>query len=670
MDKNIEKLCVNTFRMLAADMVEAAQSGHPGTPMGISPLAHVLWTRFLRFNPKKQDWPDRDRFVLSNGHASTLFYSLLHLFGFGLSLDDLKQFRQLGSSTPGHPEKHFTPGVEITTGPLGQGLSSAVGMAMAEVRLASEFNKPDFPSIVDHYTYVFCSDGDLMEGVTSEAASLAGCLKLGKLICMYDDNSVTIEGPTNITFKEDVAKRYEAYGWYVQKVADGNDMTAIENAIRNAQKETGRPSIILIKTVIGFGSPSRQGKSSAHYGAFGEEELKAIRKSLGWEYEEPFTIPEQVYTFYERIAEKKSNEYADWEKGFESYSTKYPHLAKEFTRRFSGELPAGWEEHLPVFAADKVGSPTRMANSDIINGLAGAVPELIGGSADLAPNTQTLFKDDKNFYPDDFLGRNIRFGVREHAMMAVVNGMSLHGGLKPYCATFLVFADYMRPSLRLAALSGASPVVLFTNDSIGLGEDGPTHQPIEQLAMLRATPNLTLIRPCDSNETVIAWKYALENNSGPTCISLSRQPLPILDRKKYASEDGLYKGAYIISEAKNGKPKAIIIATGSEVHLALEAQEILEKEKIAVRVVSMPSWKLFQSQSNEYQESVLPEMIEARIAVEAGASFGWERWVGRKGKIIAIDEFGVSGKGEEVFAKFGFTTDNIGNDVILFYAVY
>lgn len=655
----LDKLCINTLRMLAADMVESAQSGHPGTPMGIAPMAHLLWARFLKFNPEDPGWIDRDRFVLSNGHASALLYGLLHLFGFGLTLDDLKQFREIDSKTPGHPEREMTAGVEITTGPLGQGLSSAVGMAIAEAQLAAQFNQPDFPEIINHFTYVFCSDGDLMEGISSEAASLAGTLKLGKLIALYDNNSVTIEGPTNITFVEDVAKRYESYRWHVQQVEDGNDLDAIESAIQNAKAEVDRPSIVLVKTIIGFGSPARQGKSDAHYGAFGEVELAAIRKALGWEYDEPYTVPDAVYSYYEDVKYQKIKNYDAWQDLFTKYSETYPNLAKELLRRFSGVLPEGWEDALPEFSHDETGRPTRMANAEIINRLAGILPELVGGSADLAPNTLTLINDSSDFSFDNFLGRNIRFGVREHAMAATVNGISLHGGFIPYCATFLVFADYMRPALRLGALTGACPIFLFSNDSIGLGEDGPTHQPVEQLAMLRATPNLTVFRPCDHNEVVEAWKFAIKNKKGPTCIALSRQPIPILDRNRFALAKGLQKGAYIVSKETKSSPDIIIIASGSEVWIAIQAQLQLAEAGINARVVSMPSWEVFESQSKDYQKSVLPDDIQKRIAIEAASTFGWERWVGRKGIIIGVDEFGVSGKGEDVLKKFGITIENV-----------
>ena len=661
---DLDTLCVNTLRLLAADMVEEAQSGHPGTPMGIAPVAYVLWTRFLKHDPSQPKWVDRDRFILSNGHACALLYSLLHLSGYKISLEDLKRFRKTDSRTPGHPEIHATPGIEITTGPLGQGFASAVGMSMAEAHLASEFNLKDSPKIVNHYTYVLCSDGDMMEGITSEAASLAGHLGLGRLICLYDDNQVTIEGSTNLTFSEDVIARYNAYGWHTQRVDDGNDLQAVEHAINEAKLETTRPSLIQVRTLIGYGSPARQGKAVAHYGALGESELRATRAALRWDNLEHFYIPAEVSDYFKQAISRGNQFSSEWESDFQQYAKAHPEKTSEFIRRMEGRLPEGWEGDLPRFDPSETGEATRMATSPIINSISTRLPELLGGAADLAPNTQTLMKNSGDFCANDYAARNIHFGVREHAMAAALNGMALHGGVRPFGATFLVFSDYLRPSLRLAALTGAPAIFLFTNDSIGLGEDGPTHQPVEHLMNLRAIPNLTLIRPCDSNESVEAWKYALVNHTGPTCISLSRQPVPILDRNYYAPAEGLQQGAYILSEAKGGDPQVILIGTGSEVHLAISAQKVLSGEGIRTRVVSMPSWELFYKQTREYREQVLPPNIRARISIEAGTSLGWERWVGDAGRIIALDQFGASGEGKEIFAKFGFTTESVVSAVL------
>ena len=664
MDPVLDRLCVNTLRLLAADMVEEAQTGHPGTPMGVAPVAYVLWTRFLRHNPCQPHWADRDRFVLSNGHASALLYSLLHLTGYGLTLDDLKHFRKTHSPTPGHPEIHATPGIEITTGPLGQGVASAVGMAIAEAHLAAEFNKPETPEIVNHYTYVLCSDGDMMEGITSEAASLAGHLGLGRLICLYDSNQVTIEGPTSLTFSEDVPLRYQAYGWHVQQVEDGNDLDAVEAAIHRAQAETGRPSLIQVRTVIGYGSPARMGKSVAHWGALGEDELRATRDYLGWDGYDHFHVPPQVADHFGKAINAGEKWMAEWQERFSQYAAKYPIEAAEFQRRMAHMLPEGWENCLPRFAPSESGEPVRLSDGPIINAIASVLPELVGGSGDLATNTQALIKSSGDFEANHYANRNFRYGIREHAMAAITNGMALHGGLRPFCATFLVFSDYLRPSLRLAALTGAPSIFLFTNDSIGLGEDGPTHQPVEQIASLRAMPNLTVIRPCDSNEAAEAWKVALNNQQGPTCLLLSKQPVPILDRSVYASAEGLQRGAYILCEAASGDPQALLIGTGSEVHLALQAQKLLSQNGVRARVVSMPSWDLFQKQSQEYRQQVLPPMVKARVAVEAGASLGWERWVGESGRIIALDHFGASGSAQDLFQEYGFTPLAIADAVL------
>ena len=656
---SLDRTCINTLRLLAADMVEEAQSGHPGTPMGVAPVAYVLWTRFLRHNPRQPGWVDRDRFVLSNGHASSLLYSLLHLTGYDLSLEDLKRFRKLHSRTPGHPEMHSTPGIEITTGPLGQGLASAVGMAMAEAHLAAEFSRPGAPEIVGHYTYVLCSDGDMMEGVTAEAASLAGHLGLGRLICLYDFNQVTIDGPTHLSFSEDTAGRFRAYGWHVQVVEDGTDLDGVEAALQAAQAEERRPSLIVVHTVIGHGSPARAGKAAAHFGALGEAELRATRDALGWGSYEHFAIPPEVSAHFCQAVERGQRWTTDWEARFREYAAHFPHEAAEFRRRMAGELPAGWEDALPQAAPSPVGEPTRFSTGKVVNALAAVLPELIGGSADLAVNTQVLMSASPDFEADCPLGRNIHFGVREHAMAAACNGMALHGGLRPYCATFLVFSDYLRPSLRLAALTGAPTIFVFTNDSIGLGEDGPTHQPVEQLAALRAMPNLTLLRPCDSAEAFEAWKVALENRAGPTCLALSRQAVPELDRTRLAPASLLRCGAYILAEASGELPRVILIGTGTEVHLALEARALLEGRGVPTRVVSMPSWELFTRQEAAYRSLVLPPAVRARVAVEAGSSFGWERWVGDGGRVVALDQFGASASAAELYEEFGITAQAV-----------
>jgi transketolase len=663
MKTDLDRLCINTLRLLAADMIEEAQTGHPGTPMGVAPVAYVLWTRFLRHNPCQPHWAGRDRFVLSNGHASALLYSLLHLTGYGLTLEDLKRFRKTHSLTPGHPELHATPGIEITTGPLGQGFASAVGMAMAEAHLEAEFNRPDAPKIVDHYTYVLCSDGDMMEGVTAEAASLAGHLGLGRLICLYDSNHVTIDGPTSLTYSEDIAMRYRAYGWHIQEVEDGNDLDAVEAAIRQAQAETSRPSFVIIHTLIGFGSPARQGKAAAHWGAFGEAELRATRDNLGWMTYEHFYVPPEVARHFGTALASGESWSLAWDRDYRLYAEKYPAEAAEFQRRMARQLPNGWEACLPHFAASAAGEPVRLSDGPIINSLAPVLPELLGGSGDLSTNTQALVKSSGDFEAGQYANRNIRYGIREHAMAAITNGLALHGGLRPFCATFLVFSDYMRPSLRLAALTGAPSIFLFTNDSVGLGEDGPTHQPVEQIASLRAMPNLTVIRPCDSNEAVEAWKAALNNLQGPTCLLLSKQPVPVLDRTVYAPAEGLQRGAYVLSEAAS-HPQAILIGTGSEVHLALQAQKLLAGQGIHARVVSMPSWELFQKQSLEYRARVLPPAVKARVSIEAGASLGWERWVGEAGRVIGLDHFGASGAAQELFAEYGFTAEAVAGAVV------
>jgi transketolase len=661
--ESIDLLSINTLRFLALDMVNAAQSGHPGTPMGIAPVAYTLWTRFLRHAPTRPDWPDRDRFILSNGHASSLLYSLLHLTGYNLPLDELRRFRQLGSHTPGHPERRRSPGTEMTSGALGQGFATAVGMALAEAHLAAEFNRPGLPPLIDHTTYVLCSDGDMMEGVSAEAASLAGHLRLGKLIALYDDNQVTIEGSTNLAFSEDVLGRFASYGWHTLQVTDGNDLEAVEQAIRQAKAERDRPSILRIRTVIGYGNP-RQGTGAAHFGHLNAAEMAATRQALEWAYTEPFTIPAEVRDHFAGAVEKGAALQSEWQGRLDVYRESYPDEVAELERRLKGELPEGWEQHLPVFASNPAGEATRFANGPIVNALAGVLPELIGGAADLAPNTQTLIKNQADLTAQNYSGRNLHFGVREHAMAAITNGLALHGGLRPYAATFLIFSDYLRPALRIGALSGAASIFIFSNDSIGVGEDGPTHQPVEHLVSLRAMPGVTLLRPCDSNEVAEAWKFALHNRQGPTCIALTRQPVPVLDRSQYASAAGLQRGGYILSEAPGGVPQALIIATGSEVQLALQAQQMLHKQGVQARVVSLPGWSVFECQPAEYRAAVLPPQIKVRLAVEAGSSIGWERWVGEAGKVIALDGFGVSGPWKEVFIAFGITAEAVAAAVL------
>ncbi|MBD3305352.1 transketolase [candidate division KSB3 bacterium] len=655
--QRIDELCINTIRTLAMDGVQKANSGHPGAPMGMAPMAYTLWTRFLKHNPANPDWPDRDRFVLSAGHASMLIYSLLYLTGYDVSLEDLKQFRQWGSKTPGHPEYGLTPGVETTTGPLGQGLAMSVGMAMAERVLAQHFNRPE-QAIVDHYTYVFAGDGDMMEGVSSEAASLAGHLKLGKLICLYDDNSITIEGETDLAFTEDVGRRFEAYGWHVRRIESGTNIQVIASAIESAQKETDRPSLICIKTHIAHGSPNKQDTAGAHGSPLGEDEIALTKEALGWTHTEPFFVPEDALNQFRTCVEEGAASENAWKERFDAYQNAYPELAKEWEMMLTGTLPDGLEALLPEFPVEKP-LATRAASGQVVNALADQIPALIGGSADLAPSNNTLLKAFPDFSSDNYAGRNVRYGVREHAMGAILNGLSLHGGLLPYGGTFLVFSDYMRPAIRLAALMERPVVYVFTHDSIGLGEDGPTHQPIEHLAALRAIPNLTVIRPADATETAAAWKVALEQKEGPTALALSRQKLPILDRTQYPPADMVAKGAYILAEAKQGSPALILIATGSEVSLALDAQQQLEAKGTATRVVSMPSWELFEAQPQAYKEEVFPPDITARLAIEAGSPQGWRQYVGENGDVVGIETFGASAPAKVLLEKYGFTVDNI-----------
>jgi transketolase len=658
MNNNLQTRAINTIRFLSADAVQQANSGHPGLPMGAAAMAFALWTRHLRHNPHNPDWSDRDRFVLSGGHGSMLIYSLLHLTGYDLSLDEIRHFRQWGSITPGHPESELTPGVETTTGPLGQGFGNGVGMAIAEARLAAEFNTPEH-NIVSHFTYGIVTDGDLMEGVSSEAASLAGHLGLGRLIYLYDDNRVSIEGSTDLAFTEDRGARFEAYGWHVQRVGDGNDVEAVDRALQEARADP-RPSLIICRTTIGYGLPTRAGTARAHGEAPGDEELNAAKVALGWPLEPRFLIPEDVLGFFRGFERLGSDIEVEWQRRFASYELAHPEKAAEFGRRMRRELPVGWEVSLPRFAADPKGMATRAASGKALNALAPVIPELFGGSADLAPSTNTLLKDEHDFEKNQYSGRNLRFGVREHGMGTIVNGIAYHGGLRPYGATFLVFTDYMRPAIRLSAIAGLPSIWVMTHDSVGLGEDGPTHQPVEHLAALRAMPNLWVIRPGDANETSAAWRIALTRRDGPVLLALTRQGLPTLE---FTSAEGglppVERGAYVLADMGEGDPELILLATGSELHLAVDAAARLASDGLNVRVVSFPCWELFEAQERSYRESVLPPAVRPRLAIEAGASLGWERWVGDSGAIIGLDHFGASAPGDLVLEKFGFSVDHV-----------
>jgi len=658
MTSELDALCVNTIRMLSADGVEKARSGHPGMPMGAAPMAYVLWTRFLRHNPVNPRWPDRDRFVLSAGHGSMLLYSLLHLTGYNLSLDDLKAFRQWKSKTPGHPEYSLTPGVEITTGPLGQGFAGGVGMAIAERFLAARFNRPGH-SIVDHFTYGIVSDGDLMEGISHEAASLAGHLGLGKLIYLYDDNHISIEGSTDITFTEARDLRFEAYGWHVQRLEDGNDLDAIEKAIESARQETGRPSLIAIRTHIGYGSPNKMDHPSAHGEPLGPEEVRLTKENLGWPLDPPFLVPPKVRDCFRSGIEKGEQRERLWQKAFRAYAETFPSLAKRWDECMNGALPEGWDREIPIFPSDAKGMATRVASGKVLNAVARHISNLLGGSADLAPSNKTEIAGETDFQPDNYAGRNLRFGVREHGMGAILNGMALHGGVIPYGGTFLIFSDYMRPAIRLAALMGLKVIYIFTHDSIGLGEDGPTHQPVEQLAALRAIPGLTVIRPCDGNETAEAWKVALQAKGRPVALALTRQNVPELDRSVYAGADNLVRGAYILKEAPGAVTDLILMATGSEVHIALKAAERLDEKGVKARVVSMPSWELFETQDETYRSHILPADVKARVAIEAGVVQGWHRYVGDSGRVIGLNRFGASAPSAVLYEKFGLTADHV-----------
>ena len=654
---SIEEKGINTARLLAVDAVQKANSGHPGLPMGAAPMAHVLWTRFMRYNPKNPGWANRDRFVLSAGHGCMLQYSYLYLTGYDLTIDDLKNFRQLHSKTAGHPEYGLLPGIEVTTGPLGQGFANGVGMAIAQKHLAARYNHPGF-ELFDYKIYVMCSDGDMMEGITSEAASLAGHLELGNLIYLYDDNHISIEGSTAITFTEDVARRFEAYNWHVQVVDDGNDIEAIANAVRNAKEETQKPSLIKVRTQIAYGSPNKVNTAGAHGSPLGAEEVKLVKSFFGFDPEKSFYVPDEVLDYYRAAGEKGTMLEKEWLELFTKYREKFPEQAIEYDWTTKGELPKTFYDSLPIFTSSEKKMATREASGKVLNAIAGSLPHLVGGAADLAPSTDTLLKNLDSFTSENRGGRNFHFGIREHAMGAVLNGMVLTKGIIPFGASFLIFSEYMRPPIRLAAIMQIRPIFVYTHDSIGLGEDGTTHQPVEQLISLRSIPNIVLIRPADANETAQAWRVALEHSGGPVILVLTRQGLPVIDQEKYGKAQQLEKGAYILSDTE-GQPDIILIATGSEVPLILEAKTKLANEGIAARVVSMPSWELFEKQDAAYKEKVFPPSIRKRLAVEAGSPLGWHRYVTDEGDILAMHRFGESAPAEDLFKAFGFTVENV-----------
>ena len=656
-NKKLVENAINTIRFLSTDAINKAKSGHPGLPMGTATIAYTIWKKHMNHNPNNPEWINRDRFVLSGGHGSMLIYSLLYLSGYGLSLDDIKNFRQIGSKTPGHPEYGHTKGVEVTTGPLGQGFATGVGMALAERFLAGRFNQKD-AKIIDHYIYAIVTDGDLMEGVSSEAASLAGHQKLGKLIYIYDDNKISIDGSTDLAFTEDRGKRFEAYGWHVQYVNDGNDISAIDKAINNA-KDDDRPSLIICKTTIGFGLPNKQGTSKAHGEPPGIEEVHAAKTAMGWDPEKEFFVDDEVLKYWRELKSKGNDLEKAWNNQYLSYKKEYPEFGKEFDRILAGKLPDNWDAAIEYFPADQKGMASRVSSGKAINMIAKNLPDLIQGSADLHPSNKTWIEGSEASTNENPSGRNIHYGVREHAMGAAANGLALYPGVISACSTFFVFSDYMRPVIRVSALSGYPTIWVFTHDSIGVGEDGPTHQPVEHLASLRCIPNLVTIRPADANETIEAWKIAIERKNGPTTLVLSRQNLPTLDRNIYADVKNVKNGAYILADLGENDPEMILIATGSEVDLIVKAAEKLVAMGKSVRIVSMPSWELFNQQSEEYKESVLPKNITKRLAVEAGVSFGWKQWVGCEGKTISLDQFGESGPANQVFEKFGFTIENV-----------
>lgn len=651
--KTIEQSAINTVRVLAADAVQKAKSGHPGTPMGLAPIGHVLWTESMNYNPQNPNWANRDRFILSAGHACMLQYSFLYLTGYDLTLDDIKNFRQLHSKTAGHPEYGLLAGIEVTTGPLGQGFANGVGFAIAQKYMAERYNKPGF-DIFDYKIYAICSDGDIMEGMTAEAASIAGHLQLGNMIYLYDDNHITIEGNTALAFDEDVAKRFEAYGWHVQVLPDGNDLAALSAAIKNAQVETDRPSLIKVRTHIGYGSPNKVNTAAAHGAPLGEDEVKLVKKNFGFDPDKYFVVPEEVSHYYQEAGKRGTKKEKEWNELYRSYKEKYKELAAEYELISSGKLPQGWQEKLPVFKAGGEKVATRKASGKVLNAIADYLPNLIGGSADLSPSTNTDFEKYASFSAMNRSGRTFHFGIREHAMGAILNGMALSKYIIPFGATFLIFSDYMRPPVRLAAIMEIRPIFIYTHDSIGLGEDGTTHQPIEQLAGLRSVPNLVVIRPADANETVAAWRVALEHTGGPVALILTRQEIPVIDPKNCELE----KGAYILSEPEKA-PQVILIGTGSEVQLLLAAQQQLKEEDIAARVVSMPSWELFEKQDSAYKEKVFPKALRQRLAVEAGSPLGWQKYVTDDGDVIGINKFGESAPGEEVLKEYGFTAENV-----------
>ena len=656
--KTLDELCVDTIRTLSIDAVQKANSGHPGLPLGAAPMAYVLWQRHLRHNPRDPHWPDRDRFVLSAGHGCMLLYSLLHLTGYDLSLDDLKAFRQWGSRTPGHPEFGLTPGVEATTGPLGQGTGNAVGMAIAEAQLAARFNRPGH-AIVDHCTYFVASDGDLMEGLSHEACSLAGHLKLGKLIGIYDDNHITIDGDTSLAFSDDTAKRFEAYGWHVQRVSDGNDLAALDAALAAARRTTDRPSLVIVRTHIAFGSPGKQDTAEAHGAPLGADEVKRTKQNLGWPSLEPFHVPAEALAHWRRARERGARLEAEWRKRWDAYRKAHGDLAAELERRLAGRLPDGWDAGLPVFTPQDGALATRAASGKVLNAIAPKLPELIGGSGDLTGSNNTQIKSSGDFAAGRYGERNFHFGVREHAMGAVLTGIALHRGFIPYGGTFLIFSDYMRPAIRLAALTQVKPIYVFTHDSIGLGEDGPTHQPIEHLASLRAIPNLTVIRPSDATEVVEAWRAAILHRGGPVALVLTRQKVSVIDRTKYAPANGLRLGGYVLADAPGGKPDIILMATGSEVELILAAYEQLKTNGQTPRAVSMPCLEFFAKQPEHYRDAVLPPSVPLRIAVEAAAPQSWYRWVGDKGVVLGIERFGASAPYQRIYQELGLTVERI-----------
>ena len=658
MFETIDELSVTSIRTLSIDAIEKANSGHPGLPMGAAPMAYTLWTRFMNHNPNNPQWFNRDRFVLSAGHGSMLLYSLLHLSGYNLPMEDIKQFRQWGSKTPGHPEYHHTEGVEATTGPLGQGIAMAVGMAMAERHLASVYNKENY-ELVNHFTYALCGDGDLMEGVSAEAASLAGHLKLGRLVVLYDSNDISLDGELSQAFSESVKDRFLAYGWQYVRVEDGNNLDEVAKAIEEAKGDLDRPTIIEVKTVIGYGSPNRAGTSGVHGAPLGEDELKLTKEAYKWTFEQDFHVPDEVYSHFKKmIVENGEKKEKEWNDSFAQYKNAFPELGSQLEKAMANELPQGWDKDIPVYEEGK-SVASRQSSHEVLNGIAKNLPTFIGGSADLAGSNKTMIKGSSDFLPGSFEGKNIWFGVREFAMGAALNGMALHGGIKVFGGTFFVFSDYLRPAIRLAALMGLPVTYVFTHDSIAVGEDGPTHEPVEQLAALRAMPNLSIIRPADGNETAAAWKLSIESENKPTALVLTRQNLPTIKDTDKNAYEGVSKGAYVISPASKETADALLLATGSEVGLAVEAQAVLSKEGIDVAVVSMPSWDRFEAQSKEYKESVIPKTVKKRLGIEMGSSFGWHKYTGDEGEVLGIDIFGASAPGEKVMAEYGFTTENV-----------